>query len=310
MISITILLSAVGKYGTVEQIIQLGYMHEIQDTESKTIPEQIDASIGRFALSHTPEMPDLPDQLARELPVGMGTTAETEHGEIATDDSRPYTLTDFESLYTHFQVPLTQYLNHLLGNHEQAEDLAQDVFVKAYRSLSNGAMIAPQAISSWFYRIANNTATDVLRRRRLVAFVPLFDRSGSGTANARHDQDAELSAGEDIVSVTNDIFVHSHGAGQFENEVAEHELVQTILESLPEKQRTVLLLYEYHGFPIREVAKRMYMSPSAAKIHLMRAREHFALNYTHYQKYGVIPQVSLKQLGEQRLTARHEKHAS
>src|SRR5215813_10652716 len=80
---------------------------------------------------------------------------------------------DFEDIFSRFQTPLTNFVYRLVGNREQAYDLTQDVFVKAYRALSSGTTIQAAALSSWLYRIASNTATDALRRRRLISWLPL-----------------------------------------------------------------------------------------------------------------------------------------
>src|SRR5690242_10675070 len=80
---------------------------------------------------------------------------------------------DFEAIFLRFQAPITNFIYHLIGNREQAYDLAQDVFVKAYKALLNGTTVQPGALSAWLYRIAANTTTDTLRRRRLIAWLPL-----------------------------------------------------------------------------------------------------------------------------------------
>src|SRR5450759_517600 len=80
---------------------------------------------------------------------------------------------DFEAIFQRFQVPITNFIYHLIGNREQACDLAQDVFVKAYNCLLGGTVVQPGALSAWLYRIAANTTTDSLRRRRLISWLPL-----------------------------------------------------------------------------------------------------------------------------------------
>src|SRR5690348_18343298 len=80
---------------------------------------------------------------------------------------------DFEAIFLRFQGPITNFIYHLIGNREQAYDLAQDVFVKAYKALLGGTVVQPGAHSAWLYRIAANTTTDTLRRRRLISWLPL-----------------------------------------------------------------------------------------------------------------------------------------
>src|SRR5438132_12154757 len=80
---------------------------------------------------------------------------------------------DFEAIFLRFQGPITNFIYHLIGNREQAYDLAQDVLVKAYKALLGGTQVQRGALSAWLYRIAANTTTDTLRRRRLIAWLPL-----------------------------------------------------------------------------------------------------------------------------------------
>jgi len=60
---------------------------------------------------------------------------------------------DFEAIFLRFQGPITNFIYHLIGNREQAYDLAQDVFVKAYKALLGGTVVQPGALSAWLYRI-------------------------------------------------------------------------------------------------------------------------------------------------------------
>ena len=80
---------------------------------------------------------------------------------------------DFETIFLRFQGPITNFIYHMIGNREQACDLAQDVFVKAYKALLGGTVVQPGALSAWLYRIASNTTTDTLRRRRLISWLPM-----------------------------------------------------------------------------------------------------------------------------------------
>src|SRR5690242_16355563 len=76
---------------------------------------------------------------------------EEEHAE--TSLSEPSTITqpeqvnvaDFEAIFLRYQGPITNFIYHLLGNREQAYDLAQDVFVKAYKALLGGTVVQPGA---------------------------------------------------------------------------------------------------------------------------------------------------------------------
>ena len=70
----------------------------------------------------------------------------------------------FERLYVQYHRPLFSYVLRLVGHWEQAEDLTQETFVKAYHALAR--LPADSNYRAWLYRIATNTCYDALRRRR------------------------------------------------------------------------------------------------------------------------------------------------
>ena len=191
---------------------------------------------------------------------------------------------DFEEIFSRFQTPLTNFVFRLVGNREQAYDLTQDVFVKAYRALSSGTTIQTAALSSWLYRIASNTATDALRRRRLISWLPLSlfneDRGvGAGLPGMESPGQQQGSAVDDILSGTAGSFAGGYDGGRFEQRVADREVVDSVLNRLPPKYKSCLLLYEHEGFSCAEIAEVLHVSPSAVKMRLMRARERFIALY-------------------------------
>lgn len=192
---------------------------------------------------------------------------------------------DFEEIFTRFQTPLTNFIYRLVGNREQAYDLAQDVFVKAYRAFASGTTIQAAALSSWLYRIASNTATDALRRRRLISWLPLSlfnEDRGVGAGMPGADTTTSLqqpSLADEALPAGTGAFANSYDGGRFEQQVADREIVDRVLKRLPDKYRACLLLYEHEGFSCAEIAEFLSVSPSAVKMRLMRARERFIALY-------------------------------
>lgn len=190
---------------------------------------------------------------------------------------------DFDDLFTRFQTPITNFIYRLVGNREQAYDLAQDVFVKAYRALSGGATIQAGALSSWLYRIASNTATDALRRRRLISWLPLSlfnDDRGVGAGMPGSDNGfSQQTLSEEHLASAMGAFTSGYDGGRFEQRVADREIVERVLQRLPEKYAACLLLYEHEGFSCAEIADVLHVTPSAVKMRLMRARERFISIY-------------------------------
>src|SRR5438045_4227279 len=194
---------------------------------------------------------------------------------------------DFEAIFLRFQGPITNFIYHLIGNREQAYDLAQDVFVKAYKALLGGTVVQPGALSAWLYRIAANTTTDTLRRRRLIAWLPLSlfneDRgigagvlsdSGGAVSDGFSSNDEDSSSGR----ASNISSMYERGAydgGRFEGRVADREIVERVFKQLPPKYAVCLWLYENDGLSCAEIAEILNISASAVKTRLMRARERF-----------------------------------
>ena len=194
---------------------------------------------------------------------------------------------DFEAIFLRFQGPITNFIYHLIGNREQAYDLAQDVFVKAYKALLGGTVVQPGALSAWLYRIAANTTTDTLRRRRLIAWLPLslFNEDRGIGAGVLSDSGGAVSDGfssneEDSSSgrASNISSMYERGAydgGRFEGRVADREIVERVFKQLPPKYAVCLWLYENDGMSCAEIAAILDISASAVKMRLMRARERF-----------------------------------
>lgn len=242
------------------------------------------------------------------LRVDEDSCAEIARGDSAARDTNPQLsvptgeeqvqkveVADFEQIFLRYQGPITNFIYHLIGNREQAYDLAQDVFVKAYKALLNGTTVQPGALSAWLYRIAANTTTDTLRRRRLIAWLPLSlfnedrgigagvpsDSGGTMTENFSSGEEASgTSSSNGRTSNISSMYERNgYDGGRFENRVADRELVERVFKQLPEKYAICLWLYENDGLSCAEIAAILNISASAVKMRLMRARERFITLY-------------------------------
>src|SRR5437868_7683789 len=183
---------------------------------------------------------------------------------------------DFEAIFLRFQAPITNFIYHMIGNREQACDLAQDVFVKAYKALLGGTVVQPGALSAWLYRIAANTTTDTLRRRRLISWLPmslfnedrgigagvLSDSGGAATDGYSSNSDDGSNDGRSN-SISSLFERGSYDGGRFENRVADREIVQRIFRELPPKYAVCLWLYENDGLSCAQIAETLNISASA-----------------------------------------------
>ena len=242
------------------------------------------------------------------LRVDEDSCAEIARGDGAARDTNPQLsvptgeeqvqkveVADFEQIFLRYQGPITNFIYHLIGNREQAYDIAQDVFVKAYKALLNGTTVQPGALSAWLYRIAANTTTDTLRRRRLIAWLPLSlfnedrgigagvpsDSGGTMTENFSNGEEASgTSSSNGRTSNISSMYErNAYDGGRFENRVADRELVERVFKQLPEKYAICLWLYENDGLSCAEIAAILNISASAVKMRLMRARERFISLY-------------------------------
>jgi len=154
----------------------------------------------------------------------------------------------FEQLFHTYQQPILNYLYRLLNDVERAEELTQDVFLKAYRALP--ALPADANQRAWLYRIATNTAYDQLRRAKLLQWLPLLE-------------ERELRSPE----------------GTPEERTGERQAVQKALAQLPLDYRAPLILFSVQGYSIKEIGEMLSLSEGAVKTRLCRARERFRQVY-------------------------------
>jgi len=150
----------------------------------------------------------------------------------------------WEDIVLEYQAPLSRYLYNMVRDEELARDLTQDTFLEAYQRIPNTQ--GEIKLKSWLYRIATNNAIDVLRRRKLVSWLP-------------------WTAETPVPKVTR----------SFEDDLAQRELVRDALNRLPEKYRPILLLHDYQGFRCNEIGEMLNISLDAAKKRLARGREMF-----------------------------------
>jgi RNA polymerase sigma-70 factor (ECF subfamily) len=134
-----------------------------------------------------------------------------------------------------------------VGNHEDASDLAQDVFVRAFRSLRT--FKAQASLGTWLYRIAVNVSLNKVGQRKLHA-VPVDS----------------LVAADDRRTMSGD---ESPSDAVLRGERAEQ--VRAAIARLPKKQRATLILRVYHELPHEEIAGVLGSSVGAVKANFFHA---------------------------------------
>ncbi len=156
-------------------------------------------------------------------------------------------------------------MNHLVANTEEAEDLAQEVFLRVYR---NRKKYHPRAkFSTWLFTIANHLALNVLRSRKRKPVVPL-DTRDSGPLGPRPAEQLVLDR-----------------ADQPCQNAQQQELIEVIrlaLEGLNERQRVAVILNKFEDMNYAEIAQIMGLTTKGVKSLLSRARDNLRIALKNY----------------------------
>ena len=175
---------------------------------------------------------------------------------VPTDDAQALSM-----LYEQFRRPIHTYIYRLLGNQEDADDVTQEVFVRAF--LAWDGLYERHNLSAWLYRIATNLCVDQLRRRKRIAWWSLAHR------NPHDDRfDGDNDDGSWLLPDSGGI-----------PEIAEREHIRLALAQMPEEYSVALVLSAAQGIPYQEIALIMDISPNAAATRISRAKRMFAEHY-------------------------------
>jgi RNA polymerase sigma-70 factor (ECF subfamily) len=182
--------------------------------------------------------------------------------------------TAFEELVVRYQARLVRILEHTVGRRELAEDLAQEVFLRVYRSRQQ--YVPGAKFATWLFTIANNVACNALRDRSRRPEVTLAG-SESGPLGAR----------------PLDRLVQATSSAMPARQIDKAELrnvVRMALDSLSQRQRLAVLLNKFEGMSYADIANAMELSPQAIKSLLSRARENLRQMLEPYFENGTLPQ--------------------
>jgi RNA polymerase sigma-70 factor, ECF subfamily len=161
----------------------------------------------------------------------------------------------FAELVEQYQHRLVGVMHHLLGNAEEAEDLAQEAFLRVYRTRKK---YRPKAkFATWLFTIANNLALNALRNRKRKPMVPL-DVNDSGALGPRpaerlvQNRDAAPSSSLQQAELT--------------------ARIRLALDQLNERQKMAVVLNKFEDMGYAEIAEVMGLTSKAVKSLLSRAR--------------------------------------
>jgi len=157
----------------------------------------------------------------------------------------------YEELIKRHQQRVFAVAAGILRRHEDIEDIAQQVFVKAYFSLKR--FDGRAAFSTWLYRITLNECWDLLRKKKVRPLLYESDLS--------EEQAQRVAASE------------SDGEGpDIRQRLEDRQRVERLLEGLEERDKLMLILKEVEGFSIEEIADVLDLNANTVKVRLFRAR--------------------------------------
>ena len=180
----------------------------------------------------------------------------------------------FDELMNRYQARLVTVLEHLTGRRDQAEDLAQEVFLRVYRARKR--YVVGAKFSTWLYTIANHVAANALRSMSRRPEVHLTAKPNESGGVGALDKIAVAASG---------------GMPTRQLDKAElRDVVREALAGLSERQRMAVLLNKFEGMSYADIATTMEMSPQAIKSLLSRARVNLKGILEPYLEDGSRPQ--------------------
>ncbi len=171
----------------------------------------------------------------------------------------------YDELVRRYQERIYATLYHMTANHEDANDLAQEAFIKAYQALKS--FKGGSSFYTWVYRIAVNKTINFLKQRKNKAHLSLDDLD----FNAEHDPD--------LVALISD------KTPRREINLAElHEKLNVALQKLSEPHRLVVTLHDVQGLSHEEIAEIMDCNIGTVRSRLFYARQQLQAYLSDYLK--------------------------
>lgn len=164
----------------------------------------------------------------------------------------------FALLLHRYRTPLVNFLYRMVRNREQAEDLAQEVFIRVYRARAD--YVPSAKFTTWLFRIATNLALNSLRDSRHQRMELSLD--APVTVDAEDGDERPLDVAEKNPNIEEHLV-----------QEAQRDMIRHAIEKLPEKQRAAVLLHKYQELDYGEISKILECSESALKSLLFRAYE-------------------------------------
>jgi len=176
----------------------------------------------------------------------------------------------FEELIRRHQQRVFGLVNGILRRREDVEDVVQQVFLKVFVSIKRFDLRA--AFSTWLYKITVNECWDYLRKKKVRPLVYETDLS-----------EEQVSRLDGVVSAERP---PESPARRAETK----DLLEQLLDELPERDRELLVLKEVEGFSVQELAEMLELNVNTVKVRLFRVRAR--LMDVYHRRVGPHPNLS------------------
>ena len=168
--------------------------------------------------------------------------------------SRRGEMAAYDELVRRYQERIYATMYHMTSNHEDANDLAQESFIKAYQALKT--FKGDSSFYTWLYRIAVNKAINFIKQRR------------NRISKSLNDLDVQVEHDPDLVALI------SHKTPRREAGLAElQEKLNAAILKLSEQHRAVVVLHDIQGLPHEEIAETMGCNVGTVRSRLFYARQ-------------------------------------
>jgi RNA polymerase sigma-70 factor, ECF subfamily len=159
----------------------------------------------------------------------------------------------FSLLVKKYEKPVLNLVYRISGNADEAEDLAQEVFLRAFKGISG--FKADAKFFTWLYRIAVNVTLRARERRNKFVFHSLDQKTDEGNKAVFQALACENSPSDDV------------------ERLELQKVVKSAINELPDDQRMAVILYRYHNLSYEEVANVLEITVPAVKSRLHRSRK-------------------------------------
>src|SRR5437588_6001647 len=175
----------------------------------------------------------------------------------------------FREVVERYQAKVFSIIFGILRNHNDAEDIAQQVFAKIYLSIKNFDFRS--SLLTWIYKITVNECYDYLRKKRVRKLVYESDFSADESLRMENSEPA------------------TDHAPAVDSRLAQHDLILKLLSKISQEDRSLILLKEVEGHSVEDLSQITGMNENTIKVKLFRARQKLVKAAQRLDKSPLVP---------------------